>query len=192
MSRKLTVEQITTLLYSLPTTKFGKIDWKSSPKLVARIAKALIQAKEGMVTLTSTVAGVHNQILYAIMRGKTPDGGKEWPELREALSKMKCDWRGKEKETSSVSTELVGTYVVGRTSTSLMPVTSESLDQVFGEPEVTTTKVVKPSKKRVKVKGEQVSKQEQKFYDFETKELVVVTTTRYVIDGDSLTHLLNS
>ena len=57
---------------------------------------------------------------------------------------------------------------------------------------MTTTKVVKPSKKRVKVKGEQVSKQEQKFYDFETKELVVVTTTRYVIDGDSLTHLLNS
>ena len=181
MSRKLTVEQITTLLYSLPTTKFGKIDWKSSPKLVARIAKALIQAKEGMVTLTSTVAGVHNQILYAIMRGKTPDGGKEWPELREALSKMKCDWRGKEKETSSVS---------------LMPVTSESLDQVFGEPtpvsKVSETKVVKPSKKRTKQIGQEVSKQEQKFYDFETKELVVVTTTRYVISVDSLTHLLNS
>ena len=181
MSRKLTADQIGTLFFSLPTTKAGRIDWKSSPKLVARIAKALIQAKEGMVTLVSKASSVHNQILYAIMRGKTPDGGKEWPELREALSKMKCDWRGKAKET---------------TSTSLLPVTSESLDQVFGKPapvsKVSETKVAKPSKNRVKVKGEQVSKQEQKFYDFETKELVVVTTTRYVIDGDSLTHLLNS
>jgi hypothetical protein len=176
MSRKLTADQIGTLFFSLPTTKAGRIDWKSSPKLVARIAKALIQAKEGMVTLVSKASSVHNQILYAIMRGKTPDGGKEWPELREALSKMKCDWRGKEKET---------------TSTSLLPVTSESLDQVFSQPEVPKTKP-KSVKKSKSIGKQEVSKQEQKFLDFETKELVVVVTTRYVIDLDTLNQLMNS
>jgi hypothetical protein len=179
MSRKLSVDQITTLVFSLPTTKFGKIDWKSSPKLVARIAKALIQSKTGMVTLVSKASSVHNQILHAIMRGKTPDGGKEWPALREALSKMKCEWRGKAKETTSVST-------------SLIPVTSESLNQVFSEPEVPKTKVAKSSKKRMKLIGQELCQQEQKFYDFETKELVVVTTTRYTISADSLTELLST
>ena len=171
MSRTLSVEQISSLISKLPATKSGlKIDWRSSPKEVAQIVKALINSKEGIVTLVSKASGVHNQTLYAVMRGKTPDGGKEWPELREALSKMKCDWRGKEKET---------------TSTSLLPVTSESLDQVFGKPapvsKVSETKVAKPSKNRVKVKGEQVSKQEQKFYDFETKELD--PDTYFAIEG---------
>ena len=89
MSRNVSVEQILILLSKLPATKFGKIDWKSSPKLVARIAKALIDSKEGMVTSVSKASkvynaaantppsNVHNQILYAIMRGKTPDGSKE-------------------------------------------------------------------------------------------------------------------
>lgn len=173
MSRTLSVEQISVLISQLPSTKFGKIDWRSTPKLVARIVKALINSKNGIVTLVSKASGVHNQILYAVMRGKTPDGGKEWKELREALSKMKCEWRGK-------------------TSTALLPVTSESLTEVFSAPEVTETKPKLVKKRKSKVIGKQVSTQVQKVYDFETKELVVVTTVRYTIDGETLTDLLNA
>lgn len=173
MSRTLSVEQISTLISQLPSTKFGKIDWRSTPKLVARIVKALINSKEGIVTLVSKASGVHNQTLYAIMRGKTPDGSKEWPELREALSKMKCDWRGK-------------------TSTALLPVTSESLTEVFTTPVVTETKTKPVKKRKSKVVGKQVSTQVNKFYDFETKELVVVTTVRSTIDSDSLMDFLNA
>lgn len=170
MSRTLSAEQISTLISELPSTKFGKIDWRKSPKLVARIVKALINSKDGIVTLVSKASGVHNQTLYAVMRGKTPDGSKEWPELREALSKMKCEWRGK-------------------TSTALLPVTSESLTEVFSAPEVTETKP-KPIKKRKPkttesvdrvVNGKESSKVESKYFDLESKELVVTTTTRYVL-----------
>jgi hypothetical protein len=104
MSR-LSVEQISTLISQLPSVKSGlKIDWQSVPTLVARIVKALINSKDGIVTLVSKASGVHNQTLYAIMRGKTPDGSKEWPQLREALSKMKCQWRA---GGSKVSTALL-------------------------------------------------------------------------------------
>lgn len=176
MSRTLSPTQISTLIDQLPDTKFGKIDWRSSPKLVARIVKALINSKEGIVTLVSKASGVHNQTLYAIMRGKTPDGGKEWPELREALSKLKCEWR-------------VG---MRKASTALLPVTSESLTEVFSTPVVTETKSKPIKKRKSKVVGKQVSTQVQKVYDFETKELVVVTTVRYTIDGESLSDLLNA
>ena len=172
MSRTLSAEQISTLISQLPSTNFGKIDWRKSPKLVARIVKALINSKYGIVTLVSKASGVHNQTLYAVMRGKTPDGGKEWSQLREALSKMKCEWRGK-------------------TSTALLPVTSESLTEVFSAPEVTETKP-KPVKKRKSKVGKQVSTFVNKFYDFETKELVVVTTVRSTIDSDSLMDFLNA
>lgn len=182
MSRTLSVEQISTLISQLPSTKFGKIDWRRSPKLVARIVKALINSKDGIVTLVSKASGVHNQILYAIMRGKTPDGSKEWSQLREALSKMKCEWRGK-------------------TSTALLPVTSESLTEVFSAPEVVEPKP-KPVKKRKPkttdsvvdrvVNGKESSKVESKYFDLESKELVVVTTTRYAITIGSLSELLNA
>lgn len=172
MSRTLSVEQISSLISKLPATKSGlKIDWRSSPKEVARIVKALINSKEGIVTLVSKASGVHNQTLYAVMRGKTPDGSKEWSQLREALSKMKCEWRGK-------------------VSAALLPVTSESLTEVFSTPEVTETKP-KPVKKRKPkttdsvadhvVNGKESSKVESKYFDLESKELVVTTTTRYVL-----------
>jgi hypothetical protein len=173
MSRKLSVDQISTLIDQLPDTKFGKIDWRSSPKLVARIVKALINSKEGIVTLVSKASGIHNQTLYAIMRGKTPDGGKEWPELREALSKMKCEWR-------------VG---MRKTSTALLPVTVTE----------TKSKPVKNRKSKLTtksvadvVKGKEVSKIETKYFDLESKELVVVTTARYAITIGSLSELLNA
>lgn len=193
MSRTLSVEQILILLSQLPTTKFGKIDWRKSPKLVARIVKALINSEQGMVTSVSKASkfyhasintaptNVHNQTLYAIMRGKTPDGSKEWPELREALSKMKCEWRGK-------------------TSVALLPVTSESLTEVFSAPEVTETKPKSVKKRKSKVtfklipelvKSNELSKTETKYFDIESKELVVVTTTRYTITIGSLSELLN-
>lgn len=175
MSRTLSPTQISTLIDQLPDTKFGKIDWRSSPKLVARIVKALINSKEGIVTLVSKASGVHNQTLYAIMRGKTPDGGKEWPELREALSKMKCEWRAGMRKASA-----------------LLPVTSESLTEVFSTPVVTETKSKPVKKRKMKVIGKKVSTQVQKVYDFETKELVIVTTVRYTIDGESLSDLLNA
>jgi hypothetical protein len=175
MSRTLSVKQISVLISHLPSTKFGKIDWRSAPKKVARIVKALINSKDGIVTLVSKASGVHNQILYAIMRGKTPDGSKEWPQLREALSKIKCEWR-------------VGASKVS--STALLPVTSESLTEVFSAPEVTKTKPVK--KRKAKVIGKQVSTQVEKFYDFKTKELVVVTTVRSTIDSESLMDFLNA
>lgn len=178
MSRTLSPTQISTLIDQLPDTKFGKIDWRSSPKLVARIVKALINSKEGIVTLVSKASGVHNQTLYAIMRGKTPDGGKEWPELREALSKMKCEWRGK-TSTSAVTSEV----------TSLM---KPEVSQGMVAPEVVDTKSKPLKKRKVKVIGKKVSTQVQKVYDFETKELVIVTTVRYMIDSEMLTDLLNA
>jgi len=179
MSRTLSPEQISNLISQLPRSMFGKIDWRSAPKTVARIVKALINSKDGIVALVSKASGVHNQTLYAVTRGKTPDGGKEWPQLREALSKMKCEWRGGVSKVSS---------------TALLPVTSESLTEVFGAPEVSTPEAkTKPVKKRKsKVIGKQVSTQVQKVYDFETKELVVVTTVRYTIDGETLADLLNA
>ena len=173
MSRTLSPEQISTLISQLPSTKFGKIDWRSTPKLVARIVKALINSKDGIVTLVSKASGVHNQTLYAVMRGKTPDGGKEWSQLREALSKMKCEWRGK-------------------TSTARLPVTSESLTEVFSAPEVIKTKPKPVKNRKLKVVKRELSKQEHKFYDFETKELVIVTTVRYAIDAESLTDLMSA
>ena len=178
MSRTLSPTQISTLIDQLPDTKFGKIDWRSSPKLVARIVKALINSKEGIVTLVSKASGVHNQTLYAVMRGKTPDGGKEWPELREALSKMKCEWRGK-TSTSAVTSEV----------TSLM---KPEVSQGMVAPEVVDTKSKPLKKRKVKVIGKKVSTQVQKVYDFETKELVIVTTVRYMIDSEMLTDLLNA
>lgn len=172
MSRTLSVDQISTLIYQLPNTKFGKIDWRSSPKLVARIVKALINSKEGIVTLVSKASGVHNQTLYAVMRGKTPDGGKEWPELREALLKMKCDWRGK---TSKV------------TATEVATVMKPEVMQGMPAPE-TQVKPLKKRKSKVTevfpnqvVSGKEVSNIETKYFDLESKELVVVTTTRYVL-----------
>jgi len=179
MSRTLSVEQISSLISKLPATKSGlKIDWRSSPKEVAQIVKALINSKEGIVTLVSKASGVHNQTLYAVMRGKTPDGGKEWPELREALSKMKCEWRGK-TSTSAVTSEV----------TSLM---KPEVSQGMVAPEVVDTKSKPLKKRKVKVIGKKVSTQVQKVYDFETKELVVVTTVRYTIDNYSLNVLINA
>jgi hypothetical protein len=174
MSRTSSVEQISTLISQLPSVKSGlKIDWRSAPKKVARIVKALINSKDGIVTLVSKASGVHNQILYAIMRGKTPDGSKEWKELREALSKMKCQWRGGVSKVSS---------------TTLLPVTSESLTQVFSTSEVTKTKPVKKRKSKTTksvadqvVSGKETSKVESKYFDLESKELVVVVTTRYTL-----------
>lgn len=176
MSRTLSVEQISTLISQLPSTKFGKIDWRSTPKLVARIVKALINSKDGIVTLVSKASRVHNQTLYAVMRGKTPDGGKEWPELREALSKMKCEWRGK-TSTTSVTSEV---------ATVMKPEVTQGMTAVA------ETKPKPVKKRKLKVVKQELSKQEQKFYDFETKELVVVTTVRYAIDAESLTDLMNS
>jgi hypothetical protein len=173
MSRHLSVEQISNLISQLPITKFGKIDWRKSPKQVARIVKALINSKEGTGVLVSKASGVNKQTIYAIMRGKTPDGGKEWPELREALSKMKCEWRGKDSP-----------------SFALLPVTSESLTKVFSFPEVpgTNPKVVKKRKTKTSesvaeqvVSGKETSKVETKYFDLESKELVVVVTTRYAL-----------
>jgi len=181
MSRTLSVEQISTLISKLPSTKFGKIDWRSAPKKVARIVKALINSKDGIVPLVSKASGVHNQTLYAVMRGKTPDGGKVWTQLREALSKIKCEWRGGVSKVSN---------------TALLPVTSESLTEVFSAPAIsapeTKTKPVKKLSGKVWKKCKPVSKTETKYFDLESKELVVVTTTRYAITIGSLSELLNT